>query len=145
MIFVYIGVPFIVLLIVGYLYNKQKDDKLKKQIHALLNQYGVLQHHQYEIKNQTFDIHYFKVGVNEELVINSPIVWEIHGGTGSRLIDQKHLKDHREKLIIVYPSKQPIKRFINEHEMVFVNHASHFNHMHVVKLDELELFLKEAI
>ncbi len=141
--YVYIAVPILCILIIGFLFIKKKEKERIKSIQAILSKYGNLSGHHYEIGEHHFQVHLFNVTHNAELVINSPTVWEISQGSNRRLIDQSVLKSDTEKIIIVYPNEEPIKRYINENEMVFLTYKSHFHHMRVIRLNELETFLKE--
>ncbi len=144
MIALYIGAPLlIVIIIISYGYMIKKDKEKISQMRQLLMNYGKLDGNDYQIGKQNYHIHFFKV-TRGELILNSPIIWEVKNGRGSKLYDQRHLKDHHQKIIIVYPSVMPIKRYINENEMVFVSYKQYFQDMHVVRIDELERFLKEV-
>ena len=143
MIFVYIGIPFLIVIGILMYISHKKDLSYQHQIHEILKQYGTLHLHQYHISDGTYHLHLVKVNLNEELVINSPITWEVHQGSNSRLIDLKHLSRDDHHLFVIYPSDAPIKRYINENEMVFVKYNDTFNKLTVVRMNELELFLKE--
>ena len=75
-------------------------------------------------------------------MINSPRIWEVRSGSGQKLINQAYLNDTKiKKIIIIYPEVPPIKRYINENEMVFIK-TSLFNNMHVIPFHLLEQLLK---
>ena len=143
MIFVYIGVPIVIIIVLGLVLVKKQDKKRRQDIYDTLEAYGTLSHHTYTINDDTFEIHLLPVSGNAELIINSPTIWEVRNGSTSRLIHQQALKNNKEKLIIVYPLTQPIKRYINENEMVFINYKDYFHHMHIIRMDELIPFLEE--
>lgn len=142
MIVVYIGVPTLCVILIILWLSNQKDKKTRTQINHMLDMYGTRIQHMYHIGDEKFELHYFKLDKQSELVINSPKVWEIHQGSSSRLIHQAQLSTGPQKLIILYPNATPIKRYVNENEMVFVSHQHFFNNMYMVRLDELEIFLK---
>lgn len=143
MIGVYIGVPLAFLMIILGIINYRKNKQQLEAINAILVAYGELKDDMYTIRGQTFQIHYFRLGYHQELTLNSEIVWEVNHGGKSTLIRQDHLKNDQEKIIIVYPSNEPIKRYINENEMVFVTPSNHFHHKRIIRLSDLENWLKE--
>ena len=145
MIFLYIGLPLLTMFVLSYWFIQKKDKAYLKDIRQLLSEYGTIDGNHYQIKDQTYDIHFFRVTSGGELIINSPIVWEVRNGSGQRLYDQKHLKDKKQKIVIVYPTTTPIKRYINENEMLFITYKHYFNDMYVVRIDELKPFLKEML
>ncbi len=142
MIFVYIGLPLLVLIIILIVINKKKDDALKALIYNMLTSYGTLDGQTYQIGNDVYHLHLIKINMNAELIINSSTMWEVHYGSTSRLMDQSELRDGYKKLVVVYPLTTPIKRYVNENEMVFISYKDVVHDMHIVRMNELELFLK---
>ncbi len=130
--------------------DKQKLEKIKVETMTSLKQYGQI--HQegkkifFKTDKKTYQVLFCNVSSSGELTINSRTKWEIINFGTSRVLDQSvFLASTNPKLIIVYPSVQVIKRYINENEMVFVKPTDYFYDMHVIRDFELQDVLKEGI
>ncbi|MDY0295288.1 MAG: hypothetical protein RBQ71_05710 [Acholeplasmataceae bacterium] len=152
MIFLYIGLPVLVVFLILYTVQttlqKKKSEQVKTETRHVLESYGKLQteHHHLilEINDQKYQILYYVVPVNQELTINSKIIWEIRGSGKSLLVNQKHfLSSPYPKIVIVYPTEMKMKRYINENEMEFITYKRMFYNMYVIRPEELEALLKE--
>lgn len=130
--------------------DKQKLEKIKNETIAILSQFGEIHNEGKKIKFKTkkrdYQVLFCYVASRGELVINSRTKWEIIIMGTSRVLDQSvFLASNLPKIIIVYPTIQVIKRFINENEMVFVKPTDYFYDMHVIRDIELNDVLKEGI
>lgn len=128
--------------------NKHKQKLIKNTIKTL-NEYGkvILKDKQILFKKNatTYEILFYKISYNYELTINSNTIWEIHTNTKTRLINQtKYLESNMPKIIIIYPMKTKIKRYINENELVFIDHHDVFYNMRLVKIADLESLLDDV-
>lgn len=140
----YILVGIIVIAVVIYVLIKINDNNNQQAIYEIIEKYGEfdINNMSLHINDEMYKVILFKIP-HGELTINSPMIWETHGSRGQRLIHMdQYLKTPEKKIVIVYPSVSPIKRFINENEMVFVKH-SFFLNMYVIRSIELEDFLKK--
>ncbi len=123
---------------------RQKQKHQLNDIYQMLDQYGHVDGYQYTIHGRTYQLYVVRIAQTKELIINSPTIWEVFGGNGSKLLHQNHLRSDTEKIVIVYPNVTPIKRYINENEMIFISYRDVFHHMRVIRINELESFLQEA-
>lgn len=152
MIFLYIGLPVIVVFLIIYsgqsLKDKKRNEHIKEHTKKLLETYGKLstEHHHviFETHHQKYNILYYNVPINQELTINSKIIWEVRSAGKSVLINQKHfLSSPYPNIVIVYPTQMKMKRYINENEMEFIHYKRMFYNMYMVRPEELEDLLKE--
>lgn len=152
MIFIYIGLPVLVVFLIIYsaqnIHDKKRSEQVKLETKKLFETYGSLHHEHHheilEINDQKFQILYYMVPQNAELTINSKIIWEVRTASKSMLINQKHfLSSNHPKIVIVYPTEMKMKRYINENEMEFITYKRMFHNMYVIKPTELEDLLKE--
>lgn len=147
-IFPIIGLSIVVYLIILIEHNKNLKAYEKKAI-DLMSKYGDIrkegQFNFLNIKDKVFQVIFFYLPNHHELTINSKHIWEVKYQFKSKLIQQnKQLSSHTHKLVIVYPSLEKIKRYINENELEFVPYNQTFYDMNVMRLSELEYFLKEV-
>lgn len=90
-----------------------------------------------------YELLFFYVPTQGELTINSRTIWEVRSMTKSILVNQSiFLSSDKPKIVIIHPSTLPIKRYINENELVFVNFNDFFYNMYVVKYHEIEQFFQ---
>lgn len=152
MIFIYIGLPVLVVFIILYTAQskaqKKKSEQVREETKKLFEEYGKLsmEHHHliYETNEKKYNILYYYVPSNQELTINSQTIWEVRTSSKSLIINQKHfLSSPYPKIIIVYPTEMRLKRYINENEMEFITYKRMFHNMYVIKPHELEDLLKE--
>lgn len=132
------------------IFNKKKLEKVKLETISSLSQYGIIHHEGKKLLFKTakrdYQVLFCNISGSSELVINSRIKWEILNSGTSRILDQSvFLASTNPKIIIVYPTVQVIKRFINENEMVFIKPTDYFYDMHIIRDVELEDVLKEGI
>lgn len=100
----------------------------------------------FDYQDETYEILFFRVGLNSELTINSRTIWEIRDAGTSRLIDQSSfLSSPYKKIVLIHPSTLVIKRFINENEMVFVKPTESFYDMYVLRAFEIDAFFERGI
>ncbi len=134
---------FIVLYLLRQKQFKETISKTKDQ----LNMHGKVIERDKKIywmhEEQKYQILFFYVPLHAELTINSRSIWEIKDGSGSKLVDQTvFLSQNSPKIIIIFPTTQPLKRFINENEMVFIKPEDYFYDMHVISFHNLNLLLE---
>jgi hypothetical protein len=142
-------IPFIFVLVTIFWilhHKKMKEqendiiDELKKQ-GSLKLQNGT---YFFAKDQQHYQIIFFYLPINHELTINSKTIWEIRSSGKSKLINQsKILEGSTPKIVIVFPSMVPIKRYINENEMEFVNYQSEFYNMRVLRQSEISRWVEE--
>lgn len=130
--------------------NKKQKDSVKDEIVELLKQYGSVniegKNIEFTTKNKTYRVLFYYVSPNLELTINSKTKWEIRSKTKSLVVDKQHfLSSKLPKLVIIYPTTHPIKRYINENEMVFVKPQEHFYQMNIMLKSDLKNILSEDI
>ena len=129
----------------------KQEKKLKSQKETLIETmkaYGTIRHDHHRVlltlKDETYEVKFFRLHPYQDLCINSRKIWEIRGSGKPRLLDQSaFLAIKHKKIVIIYPSTQTIKRFINENELEFVSYKQSFFDMYVVKHHELDVFLSE--
>ena len=140
------------LMITGYFIFKWMHQRLKNQksteILNILKQYGEVTEHgkNYQFKHASLlaDIQLFYLPMHSELTINSKTIWEVRMMHKSQLINQSQLTSTQTlKWIIVFPSNQPIKRYINENELEFVKPSDVFYHMQVMHIEGLKSHLEQ--
>ncbi|MFA6801460.1 MAG: hypothetical protein WCR19_05080 [Acholeplasmataceae bacterium] len=137
-------IPIAFVLYVMYQENK-KYKKLKNDAIFIYKSYGAYDevNHIFTYKDNSYKVIFYKVSSSAELVINSPKIWEIRSSSKPKLINQAQLlSDPMKKIIVIYPNVRPIKRYINENEMVFVK-TSFFNNMYVISIEQIETLIKE--
>ncbi len=137
-------VIYVVVLSISY----QQTKRVRLEVIETLKKYGelVLENKRtlLKIKEQTFEILFYKIRKNDELTINSTTMWEVHRSGGSFLINQSQfLASPYPKIVIVYPIETQIKRYINENELVFIDEKDVFYQIRVVKKNQLENVLQE--
>ena len=140
-------IPIIILIYVISKKQKKNDQELIDRTYEKLKTYGTFDENTQElsIANQTFKILFFKVPKDAEIMINSPKIWEIRTSYNQKLINQTtFLAGDLKKIVLIYPEVQPIKRYINENEMVFAKHTF-FHNMYVIPLHDLDHLIKEVI
>lgn len=140
-----IGIGIVIIIIVIYLKLKQMDQTQQKALIDMMSLYGDFDAEKMmlSIQQETYKVILFKVPHRGELTINSPKIWEINGSRGQKLIHMdQYLSGTEKKIVVIYPDVTPIKRYINENEMVFIKH-SFFLNMYVIRAHELEDFLKQ--
>lgn len=129
---------------------KKKARLLQEEIYHKLNTFGKVydqDHHVlFDYQDETYEVLFFRVGLNSELTINSKTIWEIRDAGSSRLIDQSSfLSSPYKKIVFIYPSTLVIKRFINENEMVFVKINQAFYDMYVLRAFEIDAFFESHV
>ena len=145
-----ITVVIILMTTVPIMYYKKRQKEQKNAILELFKAVGtVTQVHNktiFKTMKNTFEIVFFKVPANAELTFNSKTVWEIKTAYQTKLFNDILLSNPKlPKIIIVYPSTQRIKRYINENELEFITYHHMFDDKYVVKKDEIDLFLKTLL
>lgn len=147
-----IPIGIIVFVVLGFLIlsrlEKKHLNQMKDEYLHLLSNYGSLEHKEgtilFHMQNKTIEILFFVLKMNEELVINSRVMWEVFRAQKAMLYDQtEFLKSDIDKWIIVYPSILKIKRFINENEMVFVKHKDPIYDYQLILAIDLEDYLED--
>jgi hypothetical protein len=130
-------------------HSKRKNDK-EKDLSAILEAHGTLTLENkkllYEINEEIYEIIFFYVPFNGELTINSKTMWEVRTGYQTRLINQKtQLSSSYKKIVVIYPTQQRLKRYINENELVFIHYTDFFYNMYVLSADDLEKLIVEVL
>lgn len=151
MIFVYIGlgVSSVVGCIVFIVSIKKKKmmKEVEQSVKETLASYGEIstnEHHLHvTLNSKTYQILFYYVASAAELTINSKIMWEVRDSSQVKLINQGHfLSSSKPKIVIVFPTVNPIKRYINENEMEFVTYQNMFYNMYIVKPHDLTSLLE---
>lgn len=130
--------------------HKKTSIRIKDEVVALLKNYGSVnvegKNIQFKSKKKIYTVLLFNVSLNSELTINSQTKWEVRAKGQSLVIDQEQfLSSDLPKLVIVHPTMQPIKRYINENEMVFVKPQDQIYQMNIMLKTELEKALSGGI
>ncbi len=139
-------IPVIALFTFLLIRNKTRGNMIIDETTEIMYKYGTYDKDNQilALKDETYHIIYFKVPRQAELIINSPKIWEVRSSFGQKLYDQTRiLSNPGKKIVIIYPDVQPIKRYINENEMVFVK-KTFFNQMYIIPIYELENLLAEV-
>ena len=103
---------------------KAKINQEKTEIINILNKYGTYykENNLFEYKSNLYKVAFLVVKQEEELIINNTYIFEKFYKTKNELLNVEYLNDDIFKtLVIVYPSNAPIKRYINENELVFID------------------------
>lgn len=96
-------------------------------------------------KKGTYSLVFFNVPSQGELTVNSLKVFEIATFRQTIRVDTDGLfKSGENTLVVVYPSLHPIKRYINENEMVFTSVLKPFSGVRIGTLPEIERAIKEG-
>jgi hypothetical protein len=141
----------LILMLLGFVVYFLMLRRLKKAKEAefisLLNHYGSVEEIEDKtiltLNSETYQVVFFYVPFQGELTINSKTIWETKVGRHVTFTNQTDLVNAPlKKLVIVYPSAQKLKRFINENELVFIKHDDLIHNMHIVLGEELSLFLE---
>lgn len=130
-----------------YIFQSYKSKKMKEHVFSICKHYGSIDERNqktYLHMNDTiYELLFFYVPTQGELTINSRTIWEVRSMTKSILVNQSiFLSSDKPKIVIIHPSTLPIKRYINENELVFVNFNDFFYNMYVVKYHEIEQFFQ---
>jgi hypothetical protein len=141
-----------IMMVAGFLIFQIMHKKLRTnkelEIISVLSQYGKVvtlgKKHFFEYNQKEIEIVFFYLPMQSELTINSKTMWEVKTMHKSKLINQSLLTSSNHlKWVIIYPSNQPIKRYINENELVFVKPEDTFYNLQMMHADALEQFLKK--
>lgn len=146
-----IGFTVVIVFVFGFyrlMLHKQKQT-VKQETIGMLEKYGKISLKDKQIIFQNnleiYEILFFRVSPQHELTINSASIWEIHTSGKSILVNQNlFLSSELPKLIILYPMKSRVKRYINENELVFIDYRDVFNNMRLIRFHELDTFLSET-
>jgi hypothetical protein len=96
-------------------------------------------------ENGTYPLVFFNVPSQGELTVNSLKVFEIVTFRQTIRVDTDGLfRSGDNTLIVVYPSLHPIKRYINENEMVFTSVQKPFSGIRIGTLAEIESVIKKG-
>lgn len=131
-----------------YLLEKKRHQALKTKIIETCSKYGNIEDKDgkqiFVFKDLKVEILTFVLKHDEELVINSRVMWEVFKSSKAMLYDQtEFLKSEFDKWIIIYPSTHKIKRYINENEMVFVKYDEPIYDYQLISYLELENYLED--
>lgn len=91
-------------------------------------------------KNVSYELHYVYIPKNLDLSINNEITWQVYGTKDKLLNMQKLALNNKRKIVIIYPSEERIKRYINENEVEFVNFKITYTY-YAILLKDLEDFI----
>lgn len=138
---------FIISYVFFFYFHKKQEKTVRTTTIKKLQKFGLIKEDGKKISftmgAEIFEILFFKLPVKTELIINSPTIWEAFRFGSSELIDQKmFLSSNKHKIIILYPATEVVKRYLNENELVFVKPTDIFYKMQLVRMSELDLFLK---
>ncbi|PKK88856.1 MAG: hypothetical protein CVV62_01700 [Tenericutes bacterium HGW-Tenericutes-7] len=141
---------FIALYTIFIVLDRKKLEIIKMNTVTLFETYGKIKYENKRMlfitQNETYEVLYFGMSRNAELTINSRTMWEVINAGTSKVIDQTvFLASKYPKIVIVYPSTQVIKRYINENEMVFVKPQDQFYDLRLIRDFELDTILKEGV
>jgi len=133
--------------LVIFFFQSYKNKKMKDHVLSICKAYGVIEERNQKVYlhiNETmYEVLFFYVPTQGELTINSRTIWEVRSMTKSNLVNQSiFLSSDKPKIVIIHPSTLPIKRYINENELVFVSFNDFFYNMYVVKYHEIETFFQ---
>ncbi len=141
-------VVILVIVIFVFLYARHQKRTLRMSVINTLDALADL--HEVEgklvlkTKQATYDVCLFHVPSQAELTINSIKVFEVSSFRQHTYVKTEGLWDRQTlTLIVVYPSLHPIKRFINENEMVFTRLETTFDNIKIGTLPDIERALKE--
>lgn len=131
-----------------YLTEQRKLKAEKKDYLTLLSTYGTLKEENgryfFNMHGEDVEICFFILKQNEELILNSRVMWEIFRMKKAMIVDQtEFLSGPLIKWIIIYPSTAFIKRYINENEMEFLKPEDVIYDYQIISGFDLERFLKE--
>lgn len=91
--------------------------------------------------NKKYRIFYQYIGSNREMTVNSEKLWQTYGNK-DEILEMNHLvKSAETKIVIIYPTKERPKRYINENTLEFILFQKTYTYYVVLK-DELEAFIK---
>lgn len=130
-----------------FIFQSYKSKKMKDHVLSICRTYGSVEERNQKtylkIQDTIYELLFFYVPTQGELTINSRTIWEVRSMTKSILVNQSiFLSSDKPKIVIIHPSTLPIKRYINENELVFVNFNDFFYNMYVVKYHEIEQFFQ---
>lgn len=146
-----IGFTIVIVFVFGFyrlMLHKQKQT-VKKETIEMLQKHGEisLKGKQIIFQNnlESYEVLFFRVSPQHELTINSTSIWEIHTSGKSILVNQSaFLSSEIPKIVILYPMKSRVKRYINENELIFIDYRDVFNNMRLIRFHELDTFLSET-
>lgn len=151
MIIIYIGLGVLAFVgIIAFIMSMKKQkttQQVQQAMRLVLESYGkVTQDHHHlmlTLNGVSYQILFYYVPTAAELTINSKIMWEVRDSSQVKLVNQAHfLSSPKQKIVIVFPTAGPIKRYINENEMEFVSYQNMFYNMYIVKPYELSHLLE---
>lgn len=129
-------------------YVRHQEKALKNTVIKSLDALAVLEQNGSRMilhtSQGTYDVAFFRVPLQAELTINSIRTFEISSFRKTTRVTTDRLWDKSVMtLVVVYPSLHPIKRFINENEMVFTAVEKPFDNIRIGTLPEIERAIKE--
>jgi hypothetical protein len=141
-------VAILVIMIAVFLYVRYQKQTLRMSVIRSLDALADLKEDDSKLilktTKATYDVFLLHVPSHAELTINSIKVFEVSSFRHHTYIKTDGLWDRQAlTLIVVYPSLHPIKRFINENEMVFTRLETTFDNIKIGTLTDIERALKE--
>lgn len=118
--------------------------KVKKTVKTILSTYGQVVDNKKELVfnylNKSYVVGFLYVEKNGELFINNQTTWQVYGSR-SLIINEK-LKLNRNYICLVFPTLKPVKVYVNENEVEFVNNRKVYNY-YVTLVSDLEVLIKK--
>lgn len=143
---VIVGLILLLFVIFMQVYKINLRNKIKTDAFGLLNTYGKVHNIKegiyLNIGNKNYEIIFHYLNNKTDLSINSPTIWE-EKHLKSVILNKSHItKSNTEKIIIVYPSKNKITRYINENEIEFIELKKTYN-FYIITYNNLKPLLEK--
>jgi|GEM_PF-654106 len=138
-------VIFIVFSIIKKVNENKEKAKIVDETDLIFNKYGLVEivdNKKYFVYNdKKYLIFYQYIGANKEMTVNSEKLWQTYGSKGEILHMNHLVKSRMPKIVIIYPTKERPKRYINENTLEFIDFQKTYTYYVILK-DELEDFIK---
>lgn len=149
-IYILLGALLIIIImsISNRVYRNYHLKKVKEETIAILGKYGEVTISNKEIifkyNNNSYNILYQYVSSSNELTVNSKTIWEVHTRNNkNKLLNKRNLTNLRRlNIVMVYPSANKIKRYINENEIEYIENQRTYN-FYLIPYKNIEGLIKE--
>lgn len=138
-------IVIVLILILLKLYNKKVKQNIMNKTIEILNNFGEVKQQNnsfYFLKNNIEYRLYFQfIPKNKEVSINSKNTWEIIDHPSKFINQDKLNQDDSNKIVVIFPTTERIKRYINESDVEFLGFKKVYSY-HAILFTDLEKFAK---
>lgn len=136
---------FLVFFIVGSIITNKNKKEVKNKVINIFNNYGETlinnKDFLFKYKKRTYEVYFQNVNLKKEISINNEKTWQIYGSPNILLNMDRLAENNKPKIVIIYPTEEKIKRYINENTVEFVGFQMSYTY-YAILLKDLDEFLK---